>query len=400
MSKFYKFLSLVSFAGTIAVSSMYYKANKPNAYEIRVFDKVVAYVRADKEVFNNIQRIGREVEDRFKTPILKENITVFNSKVTEDYFIDGGLVEKAIVQNSDMEVEALSMLCDGKEIAIVANEAEGKEALDKVKNYYASKSSIGVKESKIKNKITYEKKKVLLKEVDSTDKVRDRIIEANSKLKKPLLIVEIKGTTQSKEKVSPKTVTKTSSSLLEGQTKVEVQGKSGEKTVVKEVTMQNNKFIASKIISEKITISPIDKVVLKGNKSSATKVVSTFLATPSRGRISSNFGMRWGRMHQGLDIAANMGSPIYAALDGTVTYSGWASGYGNFIRLKHKDGVETYYGHCSKLLVSEGEAVKKGEKIGEVGSTGNSTGPHLHFEVRVDGKAQDPTKYLGDIRAK
>jgi murein DD-endopeptidase MepM/ murein hydrolase activator NlpD len=105
-------------------------------------------------------------------------------------------------------------------------------------------------------------------------------------------------------------------------------------------------------------------------------------------------------MHEGLDIAANLGEPIYAALDGTVTYSGWASGYGNLIKLKHNDGIDTYYGHCSKLLVSEGQKVKKGEKIAEVGSTGNSTGPHLHFEIRINGVPKDPTKYLNDIKNK
>lgn len=401
-SKLYKFISIVSFAIAAAISFMYYKANIPNAYEIRVFDKVVAYVGRDKDMLSDISKAVNKIDNRFTALNLKDNITVFNSKVTEDYLIDDKLIEKAIVQNGGVEVEALSMLCDNKEIAIVASEAEGKEALEKVKNYYSSKSGVNVKESKIKNKITYVRKKVPLKEVDNVDEISNRIIESNSKLKNPLLVVEIKGTRESRETVSPKTVIKTSSSLLVGQSKVESQGKSGEKAVVKEVTIQNGKVITSRIISEKITTYPEDKIIVKGSKSSESvqKVANTFLATPSRGRVSSNFGMRWGKMHQGLDIAANIGTPIYAALDGTVTYSGWATGYGNLVKLKHDGGVETYYGHCSKLLVAVGDTVKKGEKIAEVGSTGNSTGPHVHFEVRVNGVAKDPTKYLKDIKAK
>jgi len=132
---------------------------------------------------------------------------------------------------------------------------------------------------------------------------------------------------------------------------------------------------------------------LQGKKSIAV-AASTFLATPSRGAISSNFGARWGRKHEGIDIAANTGDPIYAALDGAVTYAGWAAGYGNFIKLKHANGVETAYGHCSKIDVKVGQSVKKGQKIGAVGNTGNSTGPHLHFEVLVNGVHKNPLTYL------
>lgn len=402
-SKFYKFFSFIAVGITIAVSSMYYEDSKPNAYEIRVFDKVVAYVKADKDVFNEINSIGTEVESRFKTSELKNNIAVFSSRVTEDYLIDNKLVEKAIIQNSGMKVEALSMLCDGKEIAIVANEAEGKQALDKVKEYYASKSGIAVKDSKIKNKITYSAKKVSLSEVDTIEQVKNRIIDVNSKLKKPILTIETTGTEITKKTISPKTVTKTSNSLPSGQSKVESEGKNGEKTIVIQVLAQNGKITSSWVESEKITTPAKDKVIIKGTKTNSKTIstaTSAILATPSRGTISSNFGMRWGRMHEGLDIAAGMGTPIYAALDGTVTYSGWATGYGNFIKLKHKDGLETYYGHCSKLLVKEGDTVKKGQEIGKVGSTGNSTGPHLHFEVRVNGVAKDPTPYLGSIQSK
>ncbi len=401
-NKFYKFLSLASFAGTIAVSSVYYKENTPNAYEIKVFDKAVAYVKADENALKQIAKINNELENRFKSTNFKDSIFVFNSKVNEDYLIDDKLLEKSIIQNGGIEVEAFSMLCDGKEIAIVASQMEGKEALDKVANYYASKNGVNIKESNVKNKITYEKKKTLLKDVDDVDKVKERIIEVNSKLKKPLLVIEFKGTSQSTKNISPETITKSSNSILEGQSQIENQGKYGEKIVLKEITMQNNNIIDSKVISEKVTIPPVNKVILKGTKSNENKdkTASTSFVSPSRGTISSNFGMRWGRMHEGLDIAANLGEPIYAALDGTVTYSGWASGYGNLIKLKHNDGIDTYYGHCSKLLVSEGQKVKKGEKIAEVGSTGNSTGPHLHFEIRINGVPKDPTKYLNDIKNK
>jgi len=119
------------------------------------------------------------------------------------------------------------------------------------------------------------------------------------------------------------------------------------------------------------------------------------------GRISSRFGLRKladderARMHQGLDIAATEGTPIEAARGGRVVQAGWVRGYGNTVVLDHGDGQTTLYGHASELLVKVGDKVTAGAHIAKVGSTGHSTGPHLHFEVRQDGRAQDPSKALG-----
>lgn len=126
--------------------------------------------------------------------------------------------------------------------------------------------------------------------------------------------------------------------------------------------------------------------------SNSSKVVS--MMVPSRGRISSLYGERWGRMHEGIDIAAETGSPIYAAMDGKVIYAGWINGYGKVVKIQHKRNLQTVYGHCSVLRVTEGKFVKKGEQIADVGSTGNSTGPHVHFEVLVNGKPVNPYPYI------
>ncbi len=117
-------------------------------------------------------------------------------------------------------------------------------------------------------------------------------------------------------------------------------------------------------------------------------------------RFSSNFGMRnhpvsGGRkMHTGLDIPAPSGTPIYATADGTVETAKWFGGYGLYVQLAHGGDMETRYGHMSRLNVSAGQRVKKGELIGFVGSTGRSTGPHLHYEVRIAGQAVNPEPYL------
>uniref|UniRef100_A0A7S0WW61 LysM domain-containing protein n=1 Tax=Pyramimonas obovata TaxID=1411642 RepID=A0A7S0WW61_9CHLO len=110
--------------------------------------------------------------------------------------------------------------------------------------------------------------------------------------------------------------------------------------------------------------------------------------------VSSEFGPRWGRNHDGIDLAANQGTPIYAAQDGTVEYADWQGGYGKLLTLSHGGGYQTRYGHCHELVGKRGQKVKAGEMIGTVGNTGHSTGPHLHFEIRKDGKAINPKKMV------
>ena len=125
--------------------------------------------------------------------------------------------------------------------------------------------------------------------------------------------------------------------------------------------------------------------------------VTTPTGWPTDGFISSGYGLRWNgaEFHQGIDIAAEMGTPIVATADGVVTIAGWnAGGYGNMVDIDHGSGVSTRYGHASAVVVTPGQRVRRGQIIAYVGSTGHSTGPHLHYEVRLSGQPVNPTSYL------
>jgi len=121
---------------------------------------------------------------------------------------------------------------------------------------------------------------------------------------------------------------------------------------------------------------------------------SSGLIWPVNGPVTSPFGYRWGRLHAGIDIGVPYGTPIHAAASGTVVLAGWVGGYGNYTCIDHGGGMATCYAHQSSFAVSTGEHVTQGQVIGYVGSTGHSFGPHLHFEVRINGNPVDPLGYL------
>ena len=152
-----------------------------------------------------------------------------------------------------------------------------------------------------------------------------------------------------------------------------------------------------KLAKQELTNSLQEELEEKQEIDSRT-VNGIYLAVvPVTGRITSRFGAVESirdHTHKGIDIAATRGTPILATASGTVTFAGWSSGYGYLVKIDHGNGVETYYGHCSKLYVSAGDTVEAGKQIAAVGSTGNSTGNHLHFEIRLDGKQVNPQTYV------
>jgi murein DD-endopeptidase MepM/ murein hydrolase activator NlpD len=137
-----------------------------------------------------------------------------------------------------------------------------------------------------------------------------------------------------------------------------------------------------------------DSAPAAASNAAPARVGGSVVAWPTNGSVTSGFGYRWGSLHAGIDIANGVGTPIRAAKGGTVILAGWNGGYGNCIVIDHGGGFSTLYGHMTRLRVSEGSRVGQGDLIGDMGSTGNSTGSHLHFETRVNGSAQDPNRYL------
>ncbi len=185
--------------------------------------------------------------------------------------------------------------------------------------------------------------------------------------------------------------------MRNGLKEVIIQGADGKKMVTQEVVLVNGKQIGINVIEEEILQEAVTGKVKVGTKI-VSGVGSGSFTRPSYGTITARYGSggsRWssGR-HTGLDIAAPTGTSIVASDAGVVSFAGWKGSYGYTVIINHNNGYETYYAHCSKLLVSVGETVCKGDLIARVGSTGNSTGSHCHFEIRYNGTTKNPENYL------
>jgi murein DD-endopeptidase MepM/ murein hydrolase activator NlpD len=183
--------------------------------------------------------------------------------------------------------------------------------------------------------------------------------------------------------------------LYSGTKEVKVAGVSGLKSVTAKVTYTDGKETDRVILTERVTSDPVTEVVRMGTKK---RITTGSFIIPCYGTISSRFGGRTFSgsydFHKGIDFATKKGSNIIASDGGTVTTAKYSGNYGYLVVISHGNGVETYYAHCSKLLVSVGQKVAQGELIAKVGSTGRSTGSHCHFEIRINGTAVNPAKYL------
>ena len=169
----------------------------------------------------------------------------------------------------------------------------------------------------------------------------------------------------------------------------------GHRKVVAVVSYRNNLETAREIVKEEVTYEAVPKIVERG-----TKIPPTYIKPISGGRLSSGFGKRSrptrgaSTYHKGIDWATPIGTAVMASSGGTVAKAGWGSGYGYVVYINHADGRQTRYGHLSKVLVSAGQTVSQGQKIALSGNTGISSGPHVHFEILINGSQVNPLKYL------
>lgn len=262
---------------------------------------------------------------------------------------------------------------------------DSRETVDEVLSAYVDKYKLNDK-AELSSDFEIREKIVRKDEITPTDYIPALLDEGNV-----LTVMNTVDFTQ-QETIVHETQEIPDENLYIGESVVETEGSDGIYVTVDRQIFSNGELLSSSIISGETSVEPITEVVRVGTK--MKNVLKEGLNPPVEGIVSSNFGPRWGRQHRGVDIAVDMNTPVAAAGAGTVITAQYKESYGNLVQIDHGYGIITSYAHLNTVDVSVGQIVQKGEIVAHSGNTGNSTGPHLHFEIINNGKYLNPLDYV------
>lgn len=436
-----KQIAAVCLIGTmLACGSVHYYNYKNAGYAVKYQGKFLGYVRDKSSAVEALNQIEESIQKNdpsidINNELEFEKVVVASHKISE-----GTDLVKDIESELYIKYTCYALLLNGSEFAVVSTEDEAKSIIETLKKHFEeeeAKNGAEVLSVVIKDELTTEKRVVNSTKLSDAKSVIDTLLAGKGTTKKyevksgdsiwriaknngmgiqeitdvnpglnieklqigqlinlsvsePYLNVETTVKTAYNQNIQYDTQYVSDSNLYKGQSKVLEKGQYGINRIVKQITKLNGQEIESTVLSTEKVKDPVTQVLARGTKQ---LIGSGKFQWPANGSITSSFASRGGS-HKGLDIAAPKGTYIYAADGGTVVHSGWYYGYGYLVKIDHGNGYETYYGHCSALHVKAGETVTRGQHIANVGSTGNSTGNHVHFEVRLNGVPKNPLSFL------
>ncbi|MFC7687748.1 peptidoglycan DD-metalloendopeptidase family protein [Ureibacillus sp. GCM10028918] len=218
--------------------------------------------------------------------------------------------------------------------------------------------------------------------------------EINVTVEKPLVNVEVVKEKNTLAEIPFEKIVKEDETMFKGETVVKQEGSKGKKEVSYLISQVNGAVVEKTVTNETVLTEPVDSITVEGTKVISSRGTGNFAWPAVGGYISSQMGSRWGSYHRGIDIARPSNYDIKASDNGIVTATGWDGTYGQRIIINHNNGYETIYAHLSEINVSVGQVVPQGSVIGIMGSTGRSTGTHLHFEMHKNGALVNPLSYL------
>jgi murein DD-endopeptidase MepM/ murein hydrolase activator NlpD len=412
-------------------------------YKVTYKNSEIGFVQDTENIGQIMKDVTTRLQNELETVILVDDlVSTFPVKkekqvLMTDEELANGLFNTLIYNKNDFFVKANVLSIDKQTKIVVKDEQTAESVLEDVKSDYLLQGNQGSVEavafvesvqedtlyvsqesiiqrdeavSKLKSskeeKVTYTiKSGDTLSEVANDNGMglsellkinpqfkRDSVIqigqEVNLMVPKPLLSVKVKEKLTYEESIACPIEYQKDSSKYKTYKKTIQQGEPGIRELTTNVTCINGLESEREIVSEKVIKEPTKTIIVVGTRSLPT------FSRPVYGRITSPFGRRWGSFHTGIDIGVPRGTKVKAAESGTVIFAGWSGGYGYLVKIDHGEGYTTYYAHNSKLYVKKGQKVTKGQSIAASGSTGNSTGPHVHFEVRKNGTPQNPSNYL------
>ncbi len=453
-SKRTKGIIALSLVTTLIISGLYtqdyLKTHENNVYPTDSFSiisegKELCKLREPELLDATLKKLDNELENTVKHEIDIENkFEISPSKAKDKEIASEEELYELVKSNISYSILAYELNIDGEKIGILNSEDEAEVLVEEVKDYFtqdydkesllevttiedveikqvkATNSEIQKKEDLINYIIkgTDEEKKYIVEKGDTYWTIAeyfnmylDDLISANPQsdpekiqigdelnliVPKPFINVQVKRTVTQEEKMPYETEYAYVSYMFNDEEVISKAGKYGVSEIEAIVTEQNGIQVAKEVVTEKVLAEPVTQLVTTGTQDPPPKKGTGFFINPLPGSmISSRFGSRSGGFHLGQDMAKSSGSSIKAADGGTVTFAGWQGSYGYMVDIDHGGGYTTRYAHCSDIYVSVGEKVYQGKAIAAVGSTGVSSGPHLHFEVRKYGSVVNPASYIG-----
>ena len=368
-----------------------------NLHKVYVNNNFVGYTQDKSEVKKIYKNILEGINLKFSEVDKRINTLNFEFSSDEGDVTSSEKLRENIVNVLDIEVAVYAMNIDDVNIGYVNSFNAGDEALNILKTEGNLKSEIDANDIvnlAIQGDISYSKKKVKISDVDSPDDIIKNINNINQKGGNNIGSVEILEIKTDVVDIKQDAKEITTDRLCLGEV-VKHEGEKGIKEVKRRNSYVEGNLVDSTVLEEKILKEAKEDIIYKGIQNPVGNNVE-FLVYPGANRyITSPYGKRWGNEHHsGIDLGGKTGDTIKASYEGVVKYAGWLGGYGNAVIISHGSGVETLYAHASKLTCSTGQRVSKGDKIAEIGSTGRSTGPHIHFELRNNGRAINPMTYM------
>ncbi len=359
------------------------------AFNVNYEGKVIATVSNKKQFGIALQKVvssvnGSDVESVVSDPSFDATIVLNEGISSEDE------LATAIIENTDEIVSAASLFINGEQVACVEQGALEAYINSHLNSFAVSGNNCT---TEFMEDVKIESGYYMLSELDDVESVHDDISA----------LTVVTRVQQVSEVVVPykSTVKKTNEKVV-GYKAVTTTGVSGLNRVTEDVVLVNGQETSRTNVSTEVISNPVSEVVVVGTarsvasakqKEAAHNAGFKFPLPAGTWRVSSYYGD--GRNHKGVDICANKGTSIYAVADGKVIKSGWNGDYGYCVIIDHGNGIRTLYAHASQLCINAGESVSAGQVIALVGTTGQSTGNHLHFEVSVNGNRIDPAPYIG-----
>ena len=427
------------------IGLMFFFRSYTVALEVTIDDEVISYVRNETEFAGAVTSVEKNL-----TETLGENYTMYTSPEYQFVFIKknklpdtDSLYAQAYRAVTEEIGHHFGLYVDGTLVAA----AESKETIETVLNELKKPYETGVENERIEFVSNVEVRTGLfspgvlknakdlmamfegstnpryytiqeddwLKDIiEKTGVSRQMLYYLNPELDERRLIpgrkllistpdiylgVKVVRTITYNEEISYSTVRIKDDSLYVNQTKVKTAGRKGNKSITAEVTYVDGVKTNTDIISSVVTREPVTRELYVGTKnyptsSSPLAGTGAFIRPISGGYTSCAYGGYRGHVGVDLTMSGAYGKAIYASAGGTVVKAGWSGGYGIMVKIRHSNGYETWYAHMSSKTVSVGDTVHQGQQIGRIGSTGNSTGPHLHFELRINGSPVNPMRYI------